>query len=106
MTFSLVVTGAFLLQGCLAGAWIAAVAVDTMKSSRMTFGPFEQSWVAPKDQSSDATHNSKVTSVAVLPIEGDPEMSARLATVLQEETALRVEMPKSIVAGIDAADTH
>lgn len=28
MTLSLIVTGSFLLQGCLAGAWVALVAVD------------------------------------------------------------------------------
>lgn len=106
MALSLVVTGALLLQGCLAGAWVAMVAVDSMRSSNATFEPFEQSWVAQLDQSSDAIRNSKVTSVAVLPVEGDPEMSARLATLLQQETALRVEMPVSIEAGIDAADTH
>ena len=54
ITLSLVVTGSVLLQGCLAGAWVALVAVDTMKSSHITFWPFEQSWVAPQDQSSDA----------------------------------------------------
>jgi hypothetical protein len=107
MTLSLVVAGSFLLQGCLAAAWVALVAVDTvdtMKSSNVTFGPFEQSWVAQQDQSSDAVHNSKVTSVAVLPVEGDPEMGARLATLLQQETALRVEVPTSIAAGVTAAD--
>jgi len=107
MTLSLVVTGSFLLQGCLAGAWVALVSVDSMRSSNVTtvtFGPFEQSWVAEQDQSSDAVHNSKVTSVAVLPVEGDPEVSARLATLLQQETALRVEVPTSIVAGVTAAD--
>jgi len=106
MTLSLVVTGALLLQGCLAGAWVAMVAVDLMRSNDVAFEPFEQSWVAQLDQSSDAVRNSKVTSVAVLPVEGDPEMGARLATLLQQETALRVEMPVSIEAGIDAADTH
>ena len=40
--------------------------------------------------------NSKVTSVAVLPVEGDPEMSARLATVLQQETTLLVESPATV----------
>jgi len=104
MTLSLVVTGAFLLQGCLAGAWVALVALDSMRNSNVTFGPFEQSWVAPQDQSSDAVHNPKVTSVAVLPVEGDPEMGARLATLLQQETALRVEVPTSIAAGVTAAD--
>jgi len=104
MTLSLVVTGAVLLQGCLAGAWVAAVAVDTMKSSHITFWPFEQSWVAPWDQSSDAMRNSKVTSVAVLPVEGDPEMGARLATVLQQETTLRVESPATVEAGVSETD--
>lgn len=104
MTLCLVVTGSFLLQGCLAGAWVALVSVDSMRDSNVTFGPFEQSWVAQQDQSSDAVHNSKVTSVAVLPVEGDPEMGARLATLLQQETALRVEVPTSIAAGVTAAD--
>ena len=104
MTLSLVVAVAVLLQGCLAGAWVAAVAVDTMKSSHITFWPFEQSWVAPRDQSSDAMRNSKVTSVAVLPVEGDPEMGARLATVLQQETTLRVESPATVEAGVSETD--
>jgi hypothetical protein len=104
ITLSLVVTGSFLLQGCLAGAWVALVAVDTMRSSNITFWPFEQSWVAQQDQSSDAVHNSKVTSVAVLPVEGDPEMGARLATLLQQETTLRVEAPATVAAGVTATD--
>jgi len=104
MTLSLVVTGSFLLQGCLAGVWVALVAVDTMRSSNITFWPFEQSWVAQQDQSSDAVHNSKVTSVAVLPVEGDPEMGARLATLLQQETTLRVESPATVEDGDSEAD--
>jgi hypothetical protein len=104
VTLSLVVTGAFLLQGCLAGAWVALVALDSMRSSHVTFGPFEQSYVAPPDQSSDAGRNSKVTSVAVLPVEGDPEMGARLATLLQQETTLRVESPATVAAGVTAVD--
>ena len=104
MTLSLVVTGSFLLQGCLAGAWVALVAVDTMRSSIVTFWPFEQSWVAQQDQSSDTAHNPKVTSVAVLPVEGDPEMGARLATLLQQETTLRVESPATVADGVTATD--
>ena len=42
--------------------------------------------------------------MAVLPVEGDPGMGARLATLLQQETALRVEVPTSIEAGVTAAD--
>ncbi len=106
MTLSLVVTGSFLLQGCLAGAWVAMVAVDSMRSSNATFEPFEQSWVAQQELSSGAVPNSKVTSVAILPVEGDPEMGARLATLLQQETTLRVEMPVSIATEIAAADTQ
>ena len=104
MTLSLVLSGSFLLQGCLAGAWVAMVAVDSIRDSNVTFGPFEHSWVAEQDQSSDVVHNLKVTSVAVLPVEGDPEMGARLATLLQQETALRVEVPTSIAVGVSAAD--
>ncbi len=104
ITLSLIMTGSLLLQGCLAGAWVAAVSVDSMRSSNVTFEPFEQSWVAKQDQSSDAVPNVKVTSVAVLPVEGDPEMGARLATLLQEETALRVETPVSVAAGVTVAD--
>jgi len=104
MALSLVVTGSFLLQGCLAGAWVAMVAVDSMRSSNVTFEPFEQSWVAQQDQSNDAVHNLKVTSVAILPVEGDPEMGARLATLLQQETTLRVESPATVADGVTGAD--
>jgi hypothetical protein len=106
MTLSLVVSGAVLMQGCAAGAWLAAMAVDTMKSSHITFWPFEQSWVAPRDRSSDAMRNPTVTSIAVLPVEGDPEMSARLATMLQQETTLRVESPSTVEAGATKTDSR
>jgi len=75
-----------------------------MKSSHITFWPFEQSWVAPRDRSNDAMRNPKVTSIAVLPVEGDPEMGARLATVLQQETTLRVESPVTVETGITETD--
>jgi len=127
MTLSLVVTGALMLQGCLAGVWVAVVAVDTIRNNRnvpvesfeqswvgqvavnsrnshAVYGQFEKSWVAQQSPSGDATYNSKVTSVAVLPVEGDPEMGARLATLLQQETALRVESPATVAAGVTAAD--
>ena len=104
VTLSLVVSGALLLQGCLAGAWVALVSVSSMTSSHVTFEPFEQSWVAPQDPAIDAVQHSTVTSVAVLPIEGDPEMRARLATVLQQETTLRVESPVALAAGGPESD--
>ena len=62
--------------------------------------------MAKQDQSSDSVLNLKVTSVAVLPVEGDPEMGARLAALLQEETALRVETPVSIAAGVTVTDSR
>lgn len=105
IALTVVVTGSLLLQGCFAGAWVAAVAVDSMRSSNVTFEPFEQSWVAKKQgQSSDSTRNSNVTSVAVLPVEGDPEMGAWLVTLLQQETALRVEAPMPGATEISAHD--
>jgi hypothetical protein len=99
----LLVTGSFLLQGCVAGASMALVAFDSTRSSQTTFRPFERSWVAQPDQSSDALHNSKVTSVAVLPVEGDPEMGARLVAILRQETMLRVEVPATVAAGVIVA---
>ena len=127
LSLSLVVAGALSLQGCLAGAWVALVAVDTMRSNNVTvglfeqswvgqvavntgrsshvnFGQFEKSWVAKQDQLSDAGYNLIVRSVAVLPVEGDPDMGARLATLLQQETTLRVKSPVTAVEGITAAD--
>ena len=127
LSLSLVVAGSLLLQGCLAGAWVALVAVDTMRNSNGTvgsfeeswtgqvavntetsghvsFGQFEKSWVAKRDQSGDAVFNSTVTSVAVLPVEGDPEMGVLLATLLQQETALRVESPPTASTGGTVAD--
>ena len=104
IALSLIVTWSFLLQGCLAGVWVAAVAVDSMRSGTVVYGPFEQSWVASRDRSGEAVRNLKVTSIAVLPVEGDPEMGERLATMLQQDTALRVEVPTSIAAGDTAVD--
>ena len=126
LTLSLVVTGALLLQGCLAGIWVALVAVDTMRNSNVpvesfeqswvrqvgvntrdsnvTFGPFEKSWVAWQDRSGDAAQSPKVTSVAVLPVEGDPEMGTRLATLLQQETTLRVESPAHVAESVTTGD--
>jgi hypothetical protein len=80
-----------LTQGCLAVAWVAAVGVDVVRSSDITFRPFEQSWVS---QSMPVTPDSDalvVTSLALVPVEGDAEMGSRLAQVLQHQTALNLE---------------
>lgn len=104
LALSLIVTGSFLLQGCLAGASVALVALDSTRSTQITFWPFERSWVAQQDPSGDAIHSSKVTSIAVLPVESDPEMGARLAALLRQETMLRVEVPATVAAGVIASD--
>ena len=50
--------------------------------------------------------NPTVTSIAVLPVEGDPEMGARLATMLQQETTLRVESPSTVRVGVIETDSR
>ncbi len=80
-----------LLQGCLAVAWVAAVGVDSLRSSDITFRPFEQSWVSHTQAAVDDSDMLSLTSVALLPVEGDDDMRSRLAQVFQQQTALRVE---------------
>lgn len=86
----LLAIGGLMLQGCLAGAWLAAVSVDSVRSPDITFRPFEQSWVSA-EKPSDILGGSSLTSIAVAPVEGDDEMAARLSNILQRQTALRVE---------------
>ena len=128
ITLTLAVAWALTLQGCLAGIWVAVVAVGTMRNSNVpvesseqswigqvtensrnsnvAFGQFEKSWVAQQGPSGDATYSPQVTSVAVLPVEGDPEMGGWLATLLQQETALRVELPETVSDGVTTAELH
>jgi hypothetical protein len=80
-----------LLQGCLAVAWVAAVSVDSLRSSDITFSPFEQSWVSQTKPAVDDPDMLSLTSVALLPVEGDDEMRSRLAQIFQQQTTLRVE---------------
>lgn len=98
----LLVSGMVSLQGCLAVAWVAVVGFDSLRTGNLTFWPFEQSWVAPQQQGIVSDQNFKVTSVAVLPFEGDAEMGARLAEVLQQETSLRVERPDPTVGEVSS----
>jgi len=79
------------LQGCLAAAWVAAVGVDSLRASDITFWPFEQSWVSQPDASSGVSDRRSLTSVALLPVDGDEEMTSRLAQALQQQTTLRLE---------------
>ncbi|WP_455244728.1 hypothetical protein [Petrachloros mirabilis] len=87
----LLAVGSLMLQGCLAGAWLAAVSVDSVRNTEDTFRPFEQSWVST-ERPSEILGGSSLTSVAVAPVEGDDEMASRLSTILQRQTALRVEL--------------
>lgn len=80
-----------LLQGCLAAAWVAAVGADSLRTSDVSFRPFEQSWVSQPKPAVNDPDALLLTSVALLPVEGDAEMGSRLAQVLQHQTALRVE---------------
>ena len=93
-----------LLQGCLAIPWLAAIGVDSLIPSSLTFQPFEQSWVAPKESSDVASDSKTVASIAVLPVEGDEDMAARLAMLLRQETMLRVESPPGVQKTIASAN--
>ena len=81
-------------QGCLAAAWVVAVAADSLRTSEVTFWPFEQSWVSSKP-SAEVTDRSSLTRLAVLPIDGDHEMSNRLTQILRRQTALDVVAPSN-----------
>jgi hypothetical protein len=89
-----------LLQGCLAVAWVAFVGVDSLRSSDITFWPFEQSWVSQTKTAVDDPDTLLLTSVALLPVEGDNEMRSRLAQIFQQQTTLRVESTTEPEAGI------
>jgi hypothetical protein len=89
-----------LLQGCLAVAWVAVVGVDSLRSSDITFWPFEQSWVSQTKTAVDDPDTLLLTSVALLPVEGDNEMRSRLAQIFQQQTTLRVESTTEPEAGI------
>ena len=78
-----------LQQGCLAAAWVVAVGADSMRTSDVTFWPFEQSWVSSETPVS-ITEGSSLASLAILPVEGDADMSTRLTQILQRQTALQV----------------
>jgi len=77
-------------QGCLAVAFVAAVGADSLRTGDVTFWPFEQSWVS-SEKPQAITESPSLSSVAVLPVEGDADMGGRLLQVLQRQTALRVE---------------
>lgn len=88
----LILSVTFLQQGCLVGAWIAAVGTDSMRASDVKFQPFEDSWVST-EQAKGIVAGPALTSIALMPIDGDEAMGARLTKLLRTETALRVVTP-------------
>lgn len=101
---SLTGVAVLLLPGCLAIPWLAAIGADSLTSSSLTFRPFEQSWVAPKESSDVAPDSKTVASIAVLPVDGDEDMATRLAVLLRQETMLRVESPPAVQKTIASAN--
>jgi hypothetical protein len=83
---------AFLEQGCVAAAWVAAVCTDSMRASDVRFEPFEASWVS-HEPSTTIVDGPSLNSVALMPVDGDDAMGGRLTKLLSQETALRVVMP-------------
>ena len=84
-----------LQQGCLAAAWVVAVGADSMRTGDITFRPFEESWVSSETPVS-ITEGSSLTSLAILPVEGDADMSIRLTQILQRQTALQIVSPVTL----------
>ncbi len=79
------------LQGCLPAAWVVVVGVDVARSGDVEFLPFEHSWVASHDMSQSVL--GPVTSIAVVPFDGDREMAGRFSSVLETQTGLTVIGP-------------
>ena len=88
----LILSATFVQQGCLAGAWVAAVGADSMRASDVKFQTFEESWVS-SEQATALAASPALTSIALMPVDGDEAMGARLAKLLRRETALRVVPP-------------
>jgi hypothetical protein len=86
-------------QGCLAVAWVAAVGADSLRTSDFIFRPFEQSWVSSEKPTEI---NESLTSLVVLPVEGDDEMGARLTQILQHQTALQIVGPTKLEREVNA----
>ncbi len=79
--------------GCLAAAWVAAVCTDSLRTGHVQFQPFENSWVSPGRSDAIADH-SGLTSLALMPVDGDEAMGTRLYKLFLHETTLRVLMPE------------
>lgn len=80
--------------GCLAAAWVAAVCTDSMRAGDVQFQPFERSWVST-EHSPGAGDHPVLKSLALMPVDGDDAMGARLNKLLVRETTLRVVTPET-----------
>ena len=89
VVFMLIFVLSALQQGCLAAAWLAAVGADSMRTADVRFEPFENSWVSTENAATTGNRPS-FTNLALVPIEGDEAMGARLTNMLLHETALHV----------------
>jgi hypothetical protein len=83
---------ALLQQGCVVAAWVAAVGADSMRAGDVRFEPFEASWVS-NESSNGIVDGPSLKSLALMPVDGDNAMGARLIRLLSEETALRIVTP-------------
>lgn len=92
-------------EGCLAVAWVAAVSVDSVRSSDVEFRPFEQSWVSVSESVSGDSDALVLTSLALVPVEGDAEMGSRLTEVLRRQTALTLESTDKLGREVIVPDT-
>jgi hypothetical protein len=90
--------------GCLAAAWVAAVCTDSMRAGDVQFQPFERSWVATERSAAVGNHPT-LKSLALMPVDGDEAMGARLSKLLVRETTLRVVTPEKPSSFLTVGDS-
>jgi len=83
------------LPGCLAGAWLVVVGLDSSRTADVAFAPFEHSWVAEAPFEPATEGQPGLRRVAVVPFEGDEAMSSRLVSALDRHMQLQVVPPTS-----------
>lgn len=82
----------FAMQGCVGIVWLGAVGTDWVRTSDVTFQPFENSWVAVPPEGPSPGFEKRIT---VKPFIGDQMMAGRWTTVFQNLADRRVESPKA-----------
>jgi hypothetical protein len=84
-----------LIEGCAAIMGLSVVGIvgwDTMRSSRMHFEPFEETWLALPTERYAYT----LRSLAIVPFLEGPALEAILTSVLQEASTVRVISPSEV----------